>query len=84
MLKSHFGEKIDAVTNGEGEASISDKLQDHLGHVLIQKSQQLAGEATVPDSIISRCQVDKHGTGIFLSLKRALSILHELNNLVHS
>ena len=45
-----------AITNGESEASISNKLQDHPNHVLIrQKSQQLSGEAAVPDSVISRC-----------------------------
>ena len=38
-----------AITGGEGEASISDKLQDHPNHVLIrQESQQLAGEAAMP------------------------------------
>ena len=35
-----------AVTHGEDEASISDKLQDYSDHVLIrEKSQLLAGEA---------------------------------------
>ena len=36
-----------AIICGKGEASILDKFQGHLNHVLIQKSQQLAGEATV-------------------------------------
>ena len=41
-----------------------------------QKSQQLAGEATLPDSVISHSQVDKHGTCTSLfSLKRILVIL---------
>ena len=40
-----------AVTSGQGEASVPNKFRDHPGHVLVrQKSQQLAGEATVPDS----------------------------------
>ena len=73
-----------AITGGKGEASIWDKLQDHPEHVLIwQKSRQLAGEATVPDSAISRCQVDKHGAGLLFGLKRVLDILREQNGLVH-
>ena len=72
-----------AITGGEGEASILDKFQDHPNHVLIrQKSQQLAGEAMVPDSVTSFCQVDKHGTGL-LSFKRVLDILCKQNDLVH-
>ena len=39
----------------EGEAFIFDQLQDYSDHVLIrQKSQQLSGEAAMPDSVISR------------------------------
>ena len=41
------------VTSGENKASISDKLQDHPNHALIrEKSQQLAGDSAVPDSVI--------------------------------
>ena len=59
-----------AIIGGEGEASISNKLQEHSSHVLIrQKSQQLTGEAAVPDGVISRCQIDQHRTGLFFSLK---------------
>ena len=73
-----------AITGGEGKVFISDKLQDHLNHVLIQqKYQQLAGEAAAPVSVINCCQVDKHGNGLFLSLKRVLDILREQNGLVH-
>ena len=43
-----------AVTGSKGETSIPDKFHDHTNHVLIrEKSQQLAGEATMPDSVIS-------------------------------
>ena len=74
-----------AITGGEGEASILDKLQDHPNHVLIrQKSQQLAGEAMVPDSVKSFCQVHKYGTGLLLSFKRFLDILRKQNDLVHN
>ena len=53
------------VTGDEGKASISDKIQDHPNRVLIrQMSLQLAGKAALPDSVISRCQVHKHGTGL--------------------
>ena len=46
-----------------------------------QKSQQLAGEATVPDSVISSCQIDKHGTGLLFCLKRILNGLPKQNDL---
>ena len=33
-----------------------DKLHDHLYYMLVrQESKQLAGEATVPDFVVSRC-----------------------------
>ena len=44
-----------------------------MDHVLVQeKSQQLAGKAAVPDNIVSLCQVDKHGTGLFFASKEPL------------
>ena len=53
-----------------GEASVLNKFHDHPDHELVQqKSQQLAGEATVPSSVISSCQIDKHGTSLFLPQK---------------
>ena len=48
-----------------------------------QKSQQLAGEATVPDSVISSSQIDKHGTGLLFCLKRTLDVLHKQNDLIY-
>ena len=61
-----------AITNGERKASASDKLQDRPSHVLIRrKFQQLAGKTAVPDSVISRCQVDKYGIRLLLSLKKS-------------
>ena len=47
-----------------------------------EKSQQFAGEAAVPDSVIGCCLVDKHGTNLLLSLKRVLIVLREQNALV--
>ena len=59
-----------AVTTVQGEASVPNKFHDHSDHVLVrQKFQQLSGDATVPDNVISSCQIDKHGTGIFLRQK---------------
>ena len=47
-----------AVTGSKGETSIPDKFHDHTNHVLIrEKSQQLAGKATMPDSVICSCQI---------------------------
>ena len=72
-----------AITDGEGEAFILDKHQGHPNHVLIQqKTQQLAGETAMPSSVTGRCQVDKHGTGLLLTLKRVFAILREQNSLV--
>ena len=46
-----------ATTGVERKAPVLDKLHDHSYHVFVrQESEQLAGEATVPDSVISRCQ----------------------------
>ena len=74
---------LPVVAGGESEASISDKLKDHPDHVLIwEKSQQLAVEAAVSDNVISRCQIGKHGTGLFLSLESVLNILREQNGLI--
>ena len=58
--------------------SVPNKFYDHLDHVLIrQKSQQLAGEATVPDGIISSCQTNKHGTNLLFCIKRILNVLRK-------
>ena len=62
-----------AITSGEGETSMSHKLQDHSNHVLIwQKSWQLAGKAMMPYSVKSYCQVNKHSTDFFLASKESL------------
>ena len=45
-----------AVTSGQGGAFVPNKFHNHPDHVLVrQKFQQFAGEATVPDSVISSC-----------------------------
>ena len=38
-------------------------------------SPEAAGKATAPDSVISRCQIEKYGTGLLLSLKRIPDVL---------
>ena len=49
---------------------------DHSDHELArQKSQQLASEAMVPDSVISSCQIHKHDIGLLFCLKRNLNVL---------
>ena len=74
-----------AVTSGQGEASVPNKFNDHLDHVLVwQKSQQLTGEAMVADSVISNCQIKKHGTSLLFWLKRILNVLRKQNVLIYS
>ena len=48
-----------------------------------KKSQELAGEATVPDSVITSCKIDKHGTSHIFCLKRILNVLRKQNDLIH-
>ena len=61
-----------AVTAVQGEASVPNKFHDHSDHVLVrQKFQQLSGDATMPDNVISSCQIDKHGTGLFFASKES-------------
>ena len=70
-------------TSGQGKGSVPNQYHDHRDHVLVQhKSQQPTGETTVPDSVISSCQIDKHGTSLF-GLKRILNVLHEQNDLIY-
>ena len=69
---------------GPGEASVPNESHDHLDHVLVrQKSQQLAGEATVPHSVIISRQIDKHDTSLLFCLKRILNVLPKQNNLIY-
>ena len=73
-----------AVTGGEGETSIPDKLHDHTNHMLVrEKPQQLTGEAAVPDSVVCSCQIYKHGTGLLFSLETILDVLRQQDGLTH-
>jgi len=54
-----------AVSCGKGEAAIANHLHDHVDHASIrQQSQQLAGEAAVPYSVVGCCEVGKHSSGL--------------------
>ena len=56
-----------ATTSGKCEAPVLDKLYDHSYHAFVrQESEQLAGEATVSDTVINRCQIYKLGLAFFL------------------
>ena len=72
-----------AVTTNERETSIVEKFRDHLDHMLVcWKPKQLASETTMPDSIVSSYQIDKHGISL-LGLKRILDVLSKQNSLIH-
>ena len=44
------------------------------------EAQQLAGKATMPDSVLNRYQIDKYNTGLLLSLERIVNALGQQNN----
>ena len=46
-------------------------------------SQQLTGEAMAPDSVISSCQIDEHGTSVLFCFKRILNVLRKQNDLMY-
>ena len=66
-----------AVTDSKSETSVSNRLSDHSDHPDLHMPQQLADKATVPDSLICRCQFDKYNTGFHFGLKRILDILSQ-------
>ena len=49
-----------------------------------QKPQQLAGEVTLPDSVIGSCQVDKDSTGLLFRFECILNALREQSDLIHT
>ena len=72
------------LTGAEDEILIPDKLQNHPNYVPFrEKPYQLVGEATVPDSVVSSCRINKYGPDLLRSLKRALNVLREQNCLVY-
>ena len=73
-----------ATTGDKRKAPALDKLRNHSYHVFVkQESEQLAVEATVPDSVISRCQIYKHGTGLSFCFKTVLDVLDPQNCLIY-
>ena len=52
-----------SATIGEGKAPPLDKFRNRSYQVhVLRKSVELPGEATIPNSVTSRCQIYKHGT----------------------
>ena len=49
-----------------------------------EQAKQLAGEATMPNGIVSGCEVKKHSTGLIFSLKIILDVLGQQSDLIHS
>ena len=37
----------------------------------------------MPGSVISSCQIDKHGTGLLFCIKRTLKVLRKQNDLIY-
>ena len=63
---------------------ITNHLNDHVDHVSFRhQSQQLAGEAAVPYSVVGFCEVDKHSFGVLLSRKCILDVLCQQGDLVY-
>jgi len=48
-----------------------------------QQLQQLAGEATVPYSVVGCCEIDEHSSGLFFSRKAILDVLCQQGDLVY-
>ena len=71
-------------TDGECKAPVFDKLHDDSYHVFVgQESEQLVGEATVPESVICSSQIYKHGTDLFFSASKQSSMFWISNCLIH-
>ena len=56
---------------------------DRVGRSIKMLKEEIAGKVTVPESVISSCQIDKYGTGLLFSLKRILDVLNQRNNLMY-
>ena len=70
-----------AIIGSKGETSVFNKLNDHTDYVLIQqKSQQLAGNVTVPDRVACNCENNKKSIGLkaLLSLEECFVSKNDL------
>ena len=73
-----------ATIGGKCKAPVLDKLHDHSYHVFVwQESEQLAGKVAVLDSVISRCQIYEHDTGLSFCFQTVLYVLGQQNCLIH-
>ena len=74
-MERHFQESQIALlstTCGECKAPVLDELHDHLYHEFVRKEpEQLAGEATVPDSVISCCQITNTAKAFLFASKQS-------------
>jgi len=56
-----------AISGGKGKAAIANHLMIMWTVSVRQQSQQFAGEAAVPYSVVGCCEVDKYNSGLLLS-----------------
>ena len=66
-----------AVTGGKGKVPVLNKLLDC--SYCVQSHEKLTGEATVPDIVISRCQMYKYGTSLSFCSETVLNALVQQN-----
>ena len=73
-----------ATSGGKGKAAISSHLHDYVDHASVrQQSQQLAGEAEVPYSVLGCFEVDKHSSGLLFSRKAVFDVLCQQGDLIY-
>jgi len=59
-------------------------LHYHTDHVSIrQQSQELAGEASVPYSVVGCCEVDKHSSGLLFRREAILCVLRQQGDMIY-
>ena len=68
-----------------GEAAVLDKFHDHWYQVSVRiKPQKLAGQATMPHSVIDCSEVHKDSTSLLLSGEAVLDFLSHQSDLIYS
>ena len=73
------------IISGEGDTAVTDKLHYKGNNVPVrQYAQKLAGEATVPHSVIGSCKVYKYSTSVLFCREAILNSLSQESNLVRS
>jgi len=72
------------ISGGKGKAAIANHLRDHVGHVSVrQQSQQLAGEAAFPYSVVGCREGDKQSSGLLFRLKAIVDLLCQQGDLIY-